>query len=83
LKNLLEATEMICDLKGSVLALDAMVTALLQVMSDDARTAVRETLDDNAEVARTVLLHTAISEHTLAAFDRDVKRFVALLASPN
>lgn len=79
MKNLLEATQMICDLKGSVLALDAMVTALLGTMSDEARAAVRETLDGNVEVARTVLLHASISEHTLVAFERDVKRFAALL----
>jgi len=30
MKNLQEATERICELKGSLVALDALVTALLQ-----------------------------------------------------
>jgi hypothetical protein len=37
MKNLQEATERICDLKGSLVALDALVTALLDQMPDEAR----------------------------------------------
>lgn len=80
MKNLQDATEMICDLKGSVLALDALVTALLGAMTPDARRRVGERLDGHAEVARNVLLHTSISEHTITAFERDVRRFAALVA---
>ena len=34
MKNLQEATERICELKGTLVALDALVTALLQAMPD-------------------------------------------------
>lgn len=74
MKNLQDATEMICDLKGSVLALDALVSALAYALPAEARTELLHRLDAHAEVARTVLLQTAISEHTLAAFERDVGR---------
>jgi hypothetical protein len=81
MRNLQEATEMICDLKGSVLALDALVTALLGAMTPDARHQVEVRLDGHAEVARNVLLHASISEHTIAAFERDVRRFAVLVAA--
>jgi len=66
MKNLQDATERICDLKGSLVALDALM----------------ESLDAHAEVARTVMLHTAISEHTLQAFERDVGRMASLISAP-
>jgi len=82
MKNLQEATERICELKGSLLALDALVTALLHALPRPLRTELLNTFEGNAEVARTVLLHAPISEHTIAAFDRDVSRMSALIDSP-
>jgi len=79
MKNLQEATERICDLKGSLVALDALVTALLQEWPPGAHARLLSTFEQNAEVARTVLLHTPISEHTIAAFERDVQRTSALI----
>lgn len=79
MKNLQDATERICELKGSVLALDALLMALLDGMSPAAREAVRLRFEHHAEVARTVMLNSA-SEHTLAAFDRDVRSSSALLS---
>jgi hypothetical protein len=73
MKNLQEATEMICDLKGSLVALDAPVP-----LRDD----LLRSFEGNAEVARTVLLHTSISEHTITAFERDVRRMSALIGVP-
>lgn len=75
MKNLQDATEMICDLKGSVLALDALATALVGMLSPAALARARRAFDGNAEVARTVLINAPISEHTIAAFERDVQRF--------
>ena len=37
---------------------------------------------DRRFVARTVLLHTSISEHTITAFERDVRRMSALIGVP-
>ena len=43
MKNLQEATERICELKGSLVALDALVTALLQAMPVSARAGLQRT----------------------------------------
>jgi hypothetical protein len=82
MKNLQEATEMICDLKGSVLALDAVLTTLLARMPFEARTGLLALFAGNAELARTVLLHADISDHTIAGFERDVARFASLIGQP-
>ncbi|NML16477.1 hypothetical protein [Azohydromonas caseinilytica] len=82
MKDLQEATEKICELKGSLVALDALITALLQVMPAQARAELSETFERYAEMARTVLLHAPISEHSIAAFERDVQRTSQLLTTP-
>jgi hypothetical protein len=78
-KNLQEATERICDLKGSVLALDVLMTAILDGMSPEQRAALATRFAVNAEVARTVLLHEAISDQTLVGFERDARRIDHLI----
>ena len=80
MKNLQEATEKICDLKGSLVALDALVTALLQEVPAELRDRVARSFSGHAEVARTVLLHAPISESTMLAFERDVTRMSAFIA---
>jgi|JI8StandDraft_2_1071088.scaffolds.fasta_scaffold21349_3 hypothetical protein len=80
MKDLQEATEQICDLKGTVVALDTLLTVLLQHWPPEQRPALAATLATNAEVARTVLLHAPVSEVTRAAFERDVRRAARLLA---
>jgi S1-C subfamily serine protease len=79
MKNLQEATERICELKGNVVALDTLCSALIQQLPPHARRRFRTTLEGYAEVARTSMLNTAISEHTLAAFDRDIDRAATLV----
>lgn len=79
MRNLQEATEKICELKGSLVALDALVTALLQGMPPAASAELKRSFSISAEVARTVLLHAPVSDFTLAAFERDVARMAVLL----
>ena len=79
MKNLQEATERICDLKGSVLALDVLMTALLDGMPASQRAALATRFALNAEVARTVLLHETISDHTIVGFERDTRRINDLI----
>jgi hypothetical protein len=81
MKNLQEATERICELKGNLLALDALVTTLLRFLPDEARAEFGRAFDLNAELARTALLNAEISEHTLAAFERDVQRTARLMGA--
>ncbi len=79
MNNLQEATERICELKGDVMALDALCTAVLQQLAPPARERFRATFENWAEMARTALLHAEISEHTIAAFERDTQRIGALI----
>lgn len=83
MKDLQEATERICELKGSLIALDTLLTSVLHVLPDDARRVVMERFAYHAEVARTVLLHESISEHTIAAFEHDVHRIEAIGLAPH
>lgn len=79
MKNLQEATERICELKGSLVALDAMVPAVIEAFGDLARAKLMSSFDARAEAARTVLLNAVVSDVVLAAFERDVARNRALL----
>lgn len=80
MKNLQEATERICDLKGSQIAVDALLPALLQAQSPSAHAALVRSFEAHAEAARTVMLNTTISDHVIAAFERDIARTRAVLA---
>ncbi|HEX5687976.1 MAG TPA: hypothetical protein VFY73_28495 [Ideonella sp.] len=81
MKNLQEATEMICDLKGSLVAIDALFTALVRQLPAQSRDELMRAYSVHAEVARTVLLHTPISDFTVAAFERDVSRMSTVIAA--
>ena len=79
MRNLQEATEKICELKGSLVAMDALICSIMKVMPDAARRDLPQAFGEYAEVARTVLLHAPISDVTIAAFERDVARGCALM----
>lgn len=79
MKNLQEATERICDLKGSLAAIDALVTALLQQMPAESRSELARSFALTAEVARTMMLHAPVSDITVAAFERDVTRMSSFI----
>ncbi len=79
MKNLQEATERICELKGSQVALDALLPAVIEALSPSARARLMASFDAHAEAARTTMLHADISDLVLASFERDVARDRALL----
>lgn len=81
MKNLQEATERICELKGSLLALDALIGALLEQLPAASRAQLLQAFRLHSEVARTVLLHAPISEFTLNSFDHDVARMGGFIAA--
>lgn len=83
MKNLQDATERICELKGSLVAFDALMSALLRRMPEPERIELLRSFSANAEVARTVLLHAPISESTVSAFEHDVSRMLTLLDAPS
>ena len=74
MKNLQEATERICELKGSLVALDALVPAIIHALSAPTRARLTDCFDAHAETARTVLLYADVSDVVLATFERDVAR---------
>ena len=79
MKNLQEATERICELKGSQVALDAFMPAIVDVLSKSARARLSQSFDAYAEAARTVLLHADVSDLVLSAFEHEVARTRTLL----
>lgn len=79
LKNLQEATERICELKGSLVALDALLPAVIDTLSAAALAKLTASFDAHAEAARTVMLHSDMSEVVLMTFEREVARNRALL----
>lgn len=82
MQNLQEATERICELKGSLVALDALVLAFVQTLSEPMRARMLESFDANAEAARTVLVFADVSDIVLTTFECDVARNrTALLGS--
>ena len=80
MKNLQEATERICELKGSLMAVDALLTALLLDLPPATRQALLRAFEAHAEVARTVLLNAPTSDLTIASFEHDVARTSALIS---
>lgn len=79
MKNLQEATERICELKGSQVALAALVPAVIEALSTSAHARLMASFAAHAEAARTAMLHADISDVVLASFERDVGRNQALL----
>jgi hypothetical protein len=83
MKDLHDATVRICELKGSLIAVDVLVTALLKNLSAEQRRSLFASYAEHAEVARTALLNESISEHSIASFEHEVRRALALKDLPS
>ncbi|MDR7335646.1 trypsin-like peptidase domain-containing protein [Roseateles asaccharophilus] len=79
MKNLQEATERICELKGSLVAFDALMPAVIDTLSATALARLMASFDAHAEAARTVMLHSDMSDMVLNTFEREIARNRALL----
>lgn len=79
MKNLQQATERICEIKGSQVALDALLPAVVEALSEAGRARTLLAFEAHAEAARTAMLHADISDVVLVSFERDVARNLALL----
>ncbi|HCF1891950.1 hypothetical protein [Pseudomonas aeruginosa] len=80
MKNLQEATERICELKGSLIALDVLLPSLLEALPSATHATLVRSFEAHAEATRTVILNMPISDHVPAAFERDIARTRAVLA---
>ena len=74
MKDLQEATEKICELKGSLLAVECLLNAMALALPELQRQTARQQLKAEIEACRTVLLNAVVSEHTFQQFERDALR---------
>lgn len=79
MKNLQEATVRIGELKGSLIALDALLPAVIDTLPVATLAKLIASFDGHAEAARTVMLHTDMSDVVLMTFEHEVARNRALL----
>ncbi|MFZ4550433.1 MAG: S1 family peptidase [Aquabacterium sp.] len=79
MKNLQEATERICELKGSLIALDALLPSVIDALPESALANLVTSFDAHAEIARTAMLHSEMSDVVLMTFEQEVARNRALL----
>ena len=73
METLQDATEKICDLKGTAMAMQCALLALFKALPHDAATAVATELSAEHEACTTVLQNALVSEHTVQALERDMK----------
>lgn len=81
MKTLNDATQKICQLKGTTLALECLLMAVIDSLPASARATAAQAFAQHAESARTQLLHALVSEHTIQEFERDAQRASAMLAN--
>ena len=79
-KSLQDASERICELKGSLLAIDALLPALLEALPVASRGQLVRSFDAHAEAARAVMQHAPLFDQVLSTFDCEVARMRAVLA---
>lgn len=77
MKTLKEAVEHVLDLKGSIVALEEAITALLLATPPAQRAHAQAVLLRRFEGRRAILLGSVVSEHVLAAFERDAQALLS------
>lgn len=80
MRDLQEATVMICRLKGSAMATLVFIDALVQVLPPEIRQRLSEEFEQAAEICRAQMLPAQVSEATLSEFERDVLTLSARVA---
>lgn len=79
MKDLQEATEKICDLKGSLMAVETLMNAFLRCVPPNVLPSLEAAFHEEAEIARVGLLSGLSGESLLSAFERDIQRTSASL----
>jgi len=70
------------ELQGSLLAMECFVNSLTQSLTEDARLVVRAFYESESAAFRAALMNSTAPEPTIAAFERDLQRAIALLGEP-
>lgn len=76
-----DVAKKVCELKGSLLAVECMLQAMALTLPESHRATVRQQLQCETEACRVALLGALISEHTLAQFELDAQRLTTSLGS--
>ena len=79
MEELDDVMQKLCELKGSMLAMRCLVTAMATSLPAAHRRIASEVLQDELEACRTFLLNARISEHTLRHFEQDALDASAIL----
>jgi hypothetical protein len=79
MEDLQQATEKICELKGSLLVVDAFIASLIRVLPTEAIAPLHQEFEKQAEALQATLLHASISEHTIAVVAHDIPRLSKIL----
>ena len=80
MKTLQDASERILELKGSLIAIDALLPALLEALPVASHGQLLRSFEAHAEAARTAMHHACLSEPVIAAFKREIACMRAVLA---
>lgn len=80
MKDLQEATERICDLKGSQMAMHVFVKALIRVLPYEAIEPLKQSIAEEQEICSTVMLNSMISDRVHAQMTTDLELFQQELA---
>ena len=80
MKNPQEVAERLYELKGNLVAIDALLQALIETLPSETLGVLTRSFEERCLIARKTLQDTAISQHVLAAFERDCSRVGATLS---
>lgn len=80
MENLQQATENICQLKGELFAMHALLDSMLQTMPMEQLRAMSQAHAQSTESARVVLLNSAIiGESVISSFDHHSENWASRL----
>ncbi|HZF79807.1 MAG TPA: hypothetical protein VEZ89_08450, partial [Rubrivivax sp.] len=81
MNDLEQAKERISELNGNLTALEALASALAQELPPARRSRLLAAFQRGAETARVSMRSSTASEHTVAAFEREVERLGSLVGA--
>jgi hypothetical protein len=79
MQSLEDAMAKICELRGSLMAMECLLSAIVLTMPAVQRQHARAQLRIDLEACRSILLGAQVSEHTLQQFERDALRASTML----
>lgn len=74
-----ELAATICELRGSLAALDVALMSLVPALSDDAVRRWEHRFAGAPEMARVSMLNVSLPDAVIEAFDQDIRRWQRLL----